>query len=123
MQRDFRFCSNLFDPCQDFVAITAVISINEKNLKAIKDLVKSGCVVVMASQCIFGRVQMHVYAAAVDLVNAGVIPGEDMLAETAFVKLAWLLGNYKKKEVENLIGKNLRGEITPCTRIDSVAEE
>ncbi len=93
--------------------------INAKNLKAVKDLINSGCVVVMTSQCIFGRVQMHVYSAAVDLVNAGVIPGEDMLSETAFIKLAWLLGNYPKAKVKELVGKNLKGEITPCTRIDS----
>ena len=39
---------------------------------------------------------MHVYSNAIDLTNIGVIAGEDMLAETAFVKLAWLLGNHKK---------------------------
>ena len=66
---------------------------------------------VMTSQCIFGRVQMHVYSNARDLVNSGVIPGQDMLPETAFVKLAWLLGNYKKDEVKELITNNLRGEI------------
>ncbi len=85
--------------------------IHKRNLKAISDLVKNGCVVVMTSQCIFGKVQMHVYSNAIDLMNAGVIPGEDMLTETAFIKLAWLLGNYKKDEVKELIGKNLRGEI------------
>ena len=65
----------------------------------------------MASQCIFGMVQMHVYSNAIDLAEAGVIPGKDMLAETAFIKLAWLLGNCKKEEAMELMGKNLRGEI------------
>ena len=66
----------------------------------------------MTSQTIFGRVAMHVYSNAIALVNAGVIPGEDMLTETAFIKLSWLLGNYKDKgEVKKLIGANLRGEI------------
>ena len=86
-------------------------------MKSIKALIKSGCIVVMTSQCISGRVQMHVYSNAVDLVKEGVIPGEDMLAETAFIKLAWLLGNFKKEEAKKLVGKNLRGEITPCTKI------
>jgi len=40
-----------------------------------------------------------------------VISGEDMLSETAFVKLSWLLGNYKQDKVKELIKKNLRGEI------------
>ena len=38
------------------------------------------------------------------------IPGKDMLAETAYVKLAWLLKN-RPKEAKELIGKNLVGEI------------
>ena len=89
----------------------------KKIIPIIKDLVKSGCVVVMTSQCLFGRVNMHVYDKGIDLLDAGVIAGEDMLAETAFVKLAWLLGNYKKSEVKCLIGKNLRGEISPRTNV------
>ncbi len=84
---------------------------NEKNLKAIQEITKSGCVVVMSSQCIFGRTQMHVYSNAINLVKAGVISGEDMLPETAFIKLAWLLGNFSKEEAKGLVGKNLRGEI------------
>jgi len=79
---------------------------------AIKKVIESGCVVVMASQTIFGRVNMHVYNKGVDLMNLGVIPGEDMLAETAFIKLSWLLANYPTEKVKELIGKNLRGEIS-----------
>ncbi|MFH1324253.1 MAG: Glu-tRNA(Gln) amidotransferase subunit GatD [Nanoarchaeota archaeon] len=86
--------------------------IHKKNLSAIKNLVKNGTVVVMTSQTIFGRVQMHVYSNAIDLANVGVLSGEDMLTETAFIKLAWLLGNYKnKEEAKRLIGVKLRGEI------------
>lgn len=92
--------------------------IHEKNLKAIEELVKSDTVVVMTSQTIFGRVHMHVYSNAIDLVNVGVIPGEDMLAETAFIKLAWLLGNYPKEKVKGLVVKDLRGEITERTEYE-----
>jgi len=91
---------------------------NIKNMEEFKKLINSGCIVVMTSQCIFGRIQMHVYSNAVDLVDAGVIPGEDMLPETAFVKLAWLLGNFPKEEAKELIAKNLRGEITETTKIE-----
>jgi glutamyl-tRNA(Gln) amidotransferase subunit D len=65
----------------------------------------------MTTQCLFGKVHMHVYDKGVDLTKIGVIPGKDMLAETAFIKLSWLLGNCKKEEVKELITKNLRGEI------------
>lgn len=90
--------------------------INKKNLDAIKKLVKSGCVVVMTSQCIFGRVNMHVYSYGVDLMNAGVISGHDMLPETAFVKLSWLLGNYSVKKVPELMEENLRNELSERTQ-------
>jgi glutamyl-tRNA(Gln) amidotransferase subunit D len=90
---------------------------------AIKKFVKQGGVAVMTSQCLFGRVQMHVYDKGTDLMGLGVIPGEDMLPETAFVKLAWLLGNYPAKKAKELVAKNLRGEISERTRLDSVAEE
>ena len=73
---------------------------------------------VMTTQCIFGRVDMNVYSKGRDLQELGIIPGEDMLAETAFVKLAWLLANHPSKAKE-LIQTNLRGEITECTDVTS----
>jgi glutamyl-tRNA(Gln) amidotransferase subunit D len=91
---------------------------NSRIKKAIRSLVESGCVVVMSSQCLFGRIQMHVYRNGVELEKAGVIPGEDMLPETAFVKLAWLLGNFGKEKAKELIGKNLRGEINDRGSMD-----
>ncbi len=89
-----------------------ICKIHKKTYPAIKKVIDSGCIVVMTTQCIFGGVQMHVYSKGTDLVKLGVIAGGDMLAETAMVKLAWLLGNYKdKEEVKRLVGVNLRGEI------------
>ena len=93
-------------------------AVYKKVFPAISGFVKQGGVAVMASQCLFGRVHMHVYDKGTDLLKLGVVPGEDMLAETAFVKLAWLLGNYKKRaDVERLLRENLRGEITSRTMI------
>lgn len=85
--------------------------IHRKIYPAIKKVIDSGCLVVMTTQCIFGRVNMNVYDKGRDLLNLGVIPGKDMLANTALVKLSWLLANYKTEEVRKLIGQNLRGEI------------
>ena len=82
--------------------------------KALKKFLEKG-IVVMTSQCLNGRINMNVYSTGRELEEIGVIPGEDMLPETAYIKLAWLLGNYNKKEVENLIRKNLRGEINDRT--------
>ncbi|HLC79788.1 MAG TPA: Glu-tRNA(Gln) amidotransferase subunit GatD [archaeon] len=90
--------------------------IHEKFFPALKKLISSGCTVVMTTNTIHGRVQMHVYDKGADLTKLGVISGEDMLPETAFVKLSWLLGNYKPAEAKELIGKNLRGEISEFTK-------
>ena len=85
---------------------------NEKIIKAIKDLAHKMPVVV-APQTIYGRINMNVYTPGRQLIEAGVIGNyTDMTSETAFIKLAWLLSNYKKQEVKELFGKNLRGEIS-----------
>jgi glutamyl-tRNA(Gln) amidotransferase subunit D len=76
----------------------------------IKALIANGCKVVMCSQTINGRVNMNVYSPGRDLLNYGVISAETMTAETAFVKLAWVLGNYPNK-ADELMAANLRGEI------------
>jgi glutamyl-tRNA(Gln) amidotransferase subunit D len=62
-------------------------------IPAIQELVASGTLVVMTSQCLNGRVCDRVYDTGRDLLRAGVIEGGDMLPETALVKLMWVLGN------------------------------
>jgi len=94
------------DVIDDFTKIHAEIK------KAIEKLNSNGVVMVMTTTCLFGRVNMDVYSKGRDLQELGILPGEDMLPETAYVKLAWLLANYKIEEVRGLVGKNLRGEIT-----------
>ena len=86
---------------------------NLKNAKALKELIDSGCIVVITTQCVFGRVHPHVYSKAIELKNMGAIYAEDMLTETAFIKLAWLLGSRKKEEAMKLMTENLRGELNP----------
>jgi glutamyl-tRNA(Gln) amidotransferase subunit D len=95
---------------------------NKKIFPAIKKFVDSGGVAVMTSTCLFGRVHMHIYNKGTDLTTLGVIPGEDMLPETAFVKLSWLLGNYSKKEASELLPKNLRGEISEFSNVETYEE-
>ncbi|MFH0936587.1 MAG: Glu-tRNA(Gln) amidotransferase subunit GatD [Candidatus Woesearchaeota archaeon] len=90
--------------------------------KALQNLSKN-CVIVMTPQCIFGRINMNVYSKGRDLQEIGIIPGEDMLPETAFVKLSWLLANYPKSQVKQLIKENLRGEINKRILPDEFIEE
>jgi glutamyl-tRNA(Gln) amidotransferase subunit D len=85
---------------------------NEHILKAIIELAKKMPVVV-APQTIYGRINMEVYTPGRQLLEAGVIGNyTDMTPETAFIKLAWLLSNYKNDEIKSLFEKNLRGEIS-----------
>jgi glutamyl-tRNA(Gln) amidotransferase subunit D len=85
--------------------------IHKRIYPAIKEVIDSGCVVVMTTQCLFGRINMNVYSKGRDLLNLGIISGKDMLSNTALVKLSWLLGNYSPEETKKMIGENLRGEI------------
>ncbi|MCX6710052.1 MAG: Glu-tRNA(Gln) amidotransferase subunit GatD [Candidatus Woesearchaeota archaeon] len=87
---------------------------------AIEELSKKG-IVAMSTQTIFGRVDMNVYSPGRRLVEAGVIGNySDMTPETTFIKLAWLLSNFKKAEIikENLLLKNFRGEISERSGTD-----
>ena len=52
-------------------------------------------------------------------MGAGTTYCEDMLPEVALVKLGFLLGNYKKEEAAKMLDKNLVGEITRRTEIDT----
>ncbi|MEM3731753.1 MAG: Glu-tRNA(Gln) amidotransferase subunit GatD [Candidatus Bathyarchaeia archaeon] len=82
----------------------------------IKRAVDSGLLVAMASQCIWGRVNMNVYDTGRDLQALGVIPLEDMLPETALVKLMWIFGQTENiEEAKTLLKTNMAGEISPRT--------
>lgn len=72
--------------------------------------------IVITSQCLYGRVNQYVYTNLRELWSRGVIGGEDMLPETAFVKLGWVLGHTRRcDKVRELMQKNLAGEITGRT--------
>ncbi len=74
--------------------------------------VNQGVPVVMTSQCLYGAVCDRVYDTGRDLLHAGIIEGEDMLPETALVKLMWVLGQTRDMdEVRQLMHKNIAGEI------------
>ncbi len=60
--------------------------------------IKQGIPVVMTSQCLHGTICDRVYDTGRDLLRAGIIEGEDMLPETALVKLMWVLGQTSDME-------------------------
>ena len=83
---------------------------NEKIMTYLGDLARKS-IVIMTSQCLYGRINMNVYDKGRDLQRIGIIPGEDMLPEVALIKLKWLLGNYSIEESKELIKIDLKGEI------------
>ncbi|AFK50477.1 glutamyl-tRNA(Gln) amidotransferase subunit D [Thermogladius calderae 1633] len=87
--------------------------ISNRLLDSIKRAVESGVPVVMTSQCLFGRVNLNVYSTGRRLLEAGVIPAEDMLPEVAYVKLSWVLASKTRDiaEVRKWMLTNLEGEI------------
>ena len=83
-------------------------------LTKLKEVQKRGMIVCGASQCIYGRVDPYVYSTARDILETGVIYLEDMLSETALVKLGWVLAHpewaknleiIKQKMLENFSGE------------------
>jgi len=92
---------------------TGLGHVNSKGISAIKAFVKAGGLVCMTSQCIHGRVDLNVYDTGRDLARVGVLPLEDMLAETALVKAMWALGNSSSvSEAKGKMLENLAGEMT-----------
>ncbi len=90
----------------------------------IRNAVEHGVVVALASQCIWGRVNMNVYDTGRDLLTRGVIPLEDMFPETALVKLMWVLGQTSSvEEAKKLLKANVAGEFSPRTLPEEVGVE
>jgi len=76
--------------------------------------------VFMTSQTIWGRVQMNVYYPGRDLLKMGVTPLDDMISETAIVKLMWAVAQTKSPEkVREIMVTPVAGEITPRTLMEA----
>ena len=83
----------------------------ESWIPKLKKHIREGFVVCASAQTIFGRLDPYVYSNGRELIDAGVIFLEDMLSETAFIKLGFVLGHYgwktkvKEKMLENFAGE------------------
>ena len=91
---------------------TGLGHVNRNWIPIIKKAAEAGMTIVMASQCINGRVCDRVYSTGIDMINAGAIEAQDMLAEVALVKLMWVLGQTSDPvEIQRMIATNIAGEI------------
>jgi glutamyl-tRNA(Gln) amidotransferase subunit D len=82
-------------------------------IPALKKHIKNGLVVCGAAQTIYGRLDPLVYSNGRELIDAGVIFLEDMLSETAMIKLGFILGHFGwKAHVKEKMLENMAGEIS-----------
>jgi glutamyl-tRNA(Gln) amidotransferase subunit D len=87
-------------------------------LPVIKRSVDSGIPVFLTPQTLYGRLNNNVYSEGRALLETGVIPLGDMLSETAYVKLGWVLGHTKDpKKVREMMTTNYAGEMTSRTLV------
>lgn len=79
----------------------------------LKKHIRAGFFVGCVTQTINGRVDPYVYSNGRELIDAGVVFLGDLLAETALVKLGWILGHYGwKKDLEKKMLENVAGEFS-----------
>jgi glutamyl-tRNA(Gln) amidotransferase subunit D len=93
---------------------TGLGHVSEYLYESIQKAIANNVIVAMASQCIWGRVNMNVYNTGRDLLTMGVVPLDDMLAETALVKLMWVFGQTQNVEkAKELLKTDISGEFSP----------
>ncbi|KAL0221596.1 hypothetical protein RCL1_001450 [Eukaryota sp. TZLM3-RCL] len=86
---------------------------NKELLQVLDDANRRGIVLVDASQCFKGIVDLTHYATGNSMAEVGCISALDMTPEAAFTKLSWLLAQgISVDRVKEKMGQNLRGELT-----------
>ncbi|MGA2130589.1 MAG: Glu-tRNA(Gln) amidotransferase subunit GatD [Candidatus Pacearchaeota archaeon] len=85
-------------------------------ISKLKEIQKKGIVICAAAQTIYGRLDPLVYSTGRELIDSGVIYLEDMLSETALIKLGWVLGHEEwaksKEKVKEMMLTNVSGEFS-----------
>src|SRR5512137_1721793 len=96
------------------IAGTGLGHVNKPLYPALQRAVVAGVHVVMTVQTLWGYAQMYVYDTGRDLLELGVVQLENMIPETALMKLSWVLGHTDDHaEVMRLMTKPIAHEITP----------
>jgi glutamyl-tRNA(Gln) amidotransferase subunit D len=95
------------------IAGTGLGHVNKPLYPALERAVRAGVHVVMTVQTLWGYAQMYVYDTGRDLLDLGIVPLDNMLPETALMKLSWVLGQTDEHaEVLRLMRHPVAGETT-----------
>ncbi len=95
------------------IAGTGLGHVNKPLYPALKKAHDKGIAIFMTVQTLWGYVQMYVYDTGRDMMELGVVPAGNMLPETAYVKLGWILAQTTEPEkVMDMMLKPFSGEIT-----------
>lgn len=85
---------------------------HQEVIPIIADLTNDGIPVCITTQCIWGSTNLNIYSTGRDMLTAGAIPLGDMLSETAYVKLSWVLGHTSDmKKIREMMLTNMRREM------------
>ena len=96
------------------IAGTGLGHVNSPLYPALKRAIAAGVHVVMTVQTLWGFAQMYVYDTGRDLLDIGIVPLDNMLPETALMKLGWVLGHTDDHdEVKRMMQAPINHEITP----------
>ena len=95
------------------IAGTGLGHVNKPLYPALKRAIDAGVHVVMTVQTLWGYAQMYVYDTGRDLMDLGVVPLDNMLPETALMKLSWVLAHSgDREEVMKIMRTPIAHEIT-----------
>jgi glutamyl-tRNA(Gln) amidotransferase subunit D len=110
----------VFERCKGIVISGSGLGhVNENMIPLIEKACANGTIVVATSQCLNGRTNLNVYNTGRDMLSAGVITVEDMLPETAYVKLMWCLANSASaEEAKEMMMTPLANEMSDRRVID-----
>src|SRR3989344_3651797 len=86
-------------------------------LPKLKQAIKKGIIICAAPQTLYGRLNPLVYSPGRELQKIGIIYLEDMLPETALVKLGWVLAHKEwaknKEKIKEKMLENISHELNP----------